>query len=330
MARPRLTAEAYIEGIRQGERTILARGLTLLESKRAEDTTLASEVLTALWPAAYQTGFRIAVTGPPGAGKSTLIEELGMAAIASGRNVAVLAIDPSSGVSQGSILADKTRMDRLSQAERAYVRPTPAGRHLGGTAEATRECLALVQAAGFDLVLIETVGVGQSEIEVAAMADMVLLALAPAAGDELQGVKRGIVEVADVVAITKAEGELAPLAMQAALSYRQGLHLAPPKESGWAVPVLEVSSLAGTGIAALWETLGAYHTHILSNGYFGRQRKAQLENWLAAKIKQTWESRLFENSDYPGALIKAKQAVETGGWVPTIAQNLVAEVLKVG
>jgi LAO/AO transport system kinase len=288
-----LSAEEFIQGILAGDRLVLSRAITLIESRRPTDRPLADQVLRGILP---HTGnaIRIGITGVPGVGKSTFIEQFGMAVCAQGHRVAVLAIDPSSGVSGGSILGDKTRMELLSQEPNAYIRPTPAGKALGGVGNRTREALLLCEAAGFDILLIETVGVGQSETLVHGMTDFFLLLMLAGAGDQLQGIKRGIMEMADALVITKADSDNLAAARKAATNYRMALHLFPPRPSGWVPRVQACSALEGTGIQEVWELVQEFTRHAKLKGAFEERRREQNTLWL----RQTLDFRLqelFEN-----------------------------------
>lgn len=287
MARPLRTVEEYVRGIRAGNRVVLAQAITLVESARPDHAVLAQAVIRELQatPSERPASLRIGITGAPGAGKSTFIEALGGLLVEQGRKVAVLAIDPSSSVSRGSILGDKTRMERLSQSEFAFIRPSPAGDSLGGVARKTRETILLVEAAGFDTVFVETVGVGQSETAVHRLTDVFVLLLLPGAGDELQGIKRGIVEMADLLVVNKADGDRVKLANQARAHYLNATHLLPPKASGWAPKVLVCSSHDGTGIAGVWTTIEEYRSRISANGFFDDNRRRQAQYWLRESLQ---------------------------------------------
>ncbi len=256
------TAEDLISGVLAGHRRALARAITLVESTRSDHQRTAEILLAGV--AAHTGGaHRLAISGPPGAGKSHLIEALGCHAIAHGRRVAVLAIDPSSARSGGSILGDKTRMPRLTQTEQAFVRPSPApSNHFGGIAKGTRESILLCEAAGFDTVIMETVGVGQTETAAAAISDTLVLVLAPAGGDELQGIKRGIVEVADLIVINKADGALRPAAEFSAAQYTSALRLFRPRDRQWQTPVVLASAHEDRGIDSIWERIEAHRQHV--------------------------------------------------------------------
>jgi len=297
MRRALLSAQQYAEGIRASDRVVLGQAITLVESARAEHQALAQEVVALLLAEAKPDAvpsLRAGITGAPGVGKSTFIEALGMHLVGQGKRVAVLAVDPSSSLSGGSILGDKTRMERLSVHDLAFIRPSPSGDSLGGVARKTRETILLVEAAGYDTVLVETVGVGQSEIAVHSMTDLFVLLLLPGAGDELQGIKRGIVEMADLLAVNKADGDRQKLANQARAHYLNATHLLPPKPSGWSPQVLACSALDGTGIPKIWDTMTAYREYTLHNGFFHQNRQQQARYWLHESLESGLR-RLFYN-----------------------------------
>ncbi len=257
-----------------GDRVALGQAITLVESTREEQIEKAAELI-ALCAERAGNSQRIGITGVPGVGKSTFIDVFGSMLTASGRRVAVLAVDPSSGKTRGSILGDKTRMERLSADPNAFIRPTPSSGSLGGVARKTRETILLCEAAGFNSILVETVGVGQSETTVHSMVDMFVLLVLANAGDELQGIKRGIMEMADMIVINKDDGQNAGYTKLAKASYQQALHLFPPKESGWTVPVLSCSSVNGTGMDAIVASTESYFNHITVNGFKDTQRAEQ-------------------------------------------------------
>jgi GTPase len=269
--------------LRDGDRRALARAITLAESTRADHRREAEALLTEVLPA---TGHacRVGISGAPGSGKSTLIETLGLHVIEQGHAVAVLAVDPSSTRSGGSILGDKTRMGDLTQRGEAFVRPSPTGGTLGGVARRTREAMLLCEAAGFDVVFIETVGTGQSEVAVEAMVDCFLVLVAPGAGDELQGIKRGIIELADIVAVTKVDGDLARSAEVTAAEYASALRLLRPKHAEWAPSVVRCSALTGVGIAELWAAIEAFRDGLTASGTLARRRAEQARAWLWGEI----------------------------------------------
>ncbi|TAK37748.1 MAG: methylmalonyl Co-A mutase-associated GTPase MeaB, partial [Saprospiraceae bacterium] len=289
-----LAADEYVVGILGGDRILLSQAITLVESTRPSHQKMAQEILEKCLPHSGQS-MRIAITGSPGVGKSTFIETLGTYLTGKGGKLAVLAVDPSSQVSGGSILGDKTRMNSLSANNRAYVRPSPAGDALGGVAARTRETMLLCEAAGFDTIFVETVGVGQSETAVHKMVDFFLLLLQPAAGDELQGIKRGIVEMADLIAINKADGSLLEQAKIAHQEYSRALHLFPEKESGWVPKVVTCSALTGAGMEELWQIAGDYFYQIRNNGWFENNRHQQANNWLHEHIERELRHAFFNN-----------------------------------
>lgn len=275
--------------IRAGDRVALGQAITLVESTHPGDREDAARLVDLCLPHSGQAR-RIGISGAPGAGKSTFIEGFGGWLTAMGKRVAVLAIDPSSGVHHGSILGDKTRMERLSRDPLAFIRPSPSGTTLGGVARKTRETMVLCEAAGFEYILIETVGVGQSETAVQAMTDMFLLLLIPGAGDELQGIKRGIVELADLVLVNKADGDRKLLAEEARQQYRAALHLYPPRPSGQPVPVLLVSALEGDGLTQAGDSILAWFSAAESGGHLASQRRQQQAYWL----KESFSDQLQE------------------------------------
>ena len=291
-----LSLEEWVRGVRAGDRAVLGRAITLVESAHPEHRRQADALLAALLP---HTGgaHRVGVTGVPGVGKSTFIEALGTHLTGAGRRVAVLAIDPSSATGGGSLLGDKTRMTRLGSDPRAFVRPSPAGGALGGVAARTREALLVCEAAGFDVVLVETVGVGQSEALVASMVDSFLLLLLAGAGDELQGIKRGVIELADVLAVTKADGENLERARAAAAEAQRALHYLRPRSPGWRPPVLCVSALGGsasegTGVAAVWQSLEAHRARLEQSGELAARRREQQVSWLWGLVQEGLLARL--------------------------------------
>jgi LAO/AO transport system kinase len=298
----------YVEGIRKGDRILLSQAITMVESTRKEHQKLASEIVEKCMPHSGNS-IRIGITGTPGVGKSTFIESFGLHLINQKRKTAVLAIDPTSQVSKGSILGDKTRMEKLSSHPNAFIRPSPAGTSLGGVARKTRETILLCEAAGFDTILVETVGVGQSETAVHSMVDFFLLLLLPGAGDELQGIKRGIVEMADIIAINKADGERKDLAKTAKRAYKNALHLFPPKASGWIPKAVTCSGLSGLGIDKIWEQIVDYQLLIKENNYFENQRNQQLKQWLFDTIDDQLKQLFFENHGVKANLERIEDAV---------------------
>ncbi len=279
------SAAPAAEAIRRGDRRALAKAITLLESSRADHAASGRALLEELMP---HTGGarRVGITGPPGVGKSSFIENLGLRLIEAGRRVAVLAVDPSSPVTGGSILGDKTRMERLAQQQRAYIRPSPSGTALGGVAHRTREALLVCEAAGFDVVLVETVGIGQSEIAVHSMVDFFLVLLQPGAGDDLQGIKKGVLELADLLVVHKADGALRGEAERARAAYASALHLMRPLSASWAARVMLASAHSGEGIDAVWSCIEEHARALAASGELASRRKGQAREWLFSLLQE--------------------------------------------
>jgi LAO/AO transport system kinase len=294
--RKKYTVEEFVSGILSGNRTILSQAITLVESSLPDHYTTAQAIIEKCLPYSSQS-LRIGITGVPGAGKSTFIETLGLHITGEGHKLAVLTIDPSSEQTKGSILGDKTRMEQLSTHPDAFIRPSPASGTLGGVARKTREIIILCEAAGFDTILVETVGVGQSETEVSSMVDFFLLLMLAGAGDELQGIKRGIMEMADLIAITKADGANKQVAELARLSYQNALKLFPEKPSGWKPMVLTCSALQKTGISELWEMILGYVEYAKTTGYFGELRKKQSVIRMHSTIQEQLHNSFYDNDD---------------------------------
>ncbi len=284
--------EDLILGIDQSDTTSLARAITLVESENPEHLSKAARVIEACLKSRPETK-RIGITGVPGVGKSTFIESLGMSLINAGHSVAVLAIDPTSSLSKGSILGDKTRMTSLSSHPKAFIRPSASGDSLGGVARKTREAIILCEAAGYDIILVETVGVGQSETAVHSMVDFFLLLKLAGAGDELQGIKRGIIEMADAIVINKAEGANVASAKQAQTEFSRALHLYPPKASEWQPKVGTCSAIENSGIAEIWEMILDYFLSVQKNGYLEAHRSAQNKQWLMQHLEDVLKSEFF-------------------------------------
>jgi len=301
-----------------GDRRALARGITLVESTRADHRLQAEILLRLLLPQAGQA-MRLGITGTPGVGKSTFIEAFGLFLVEQGHKVAVLAVDPSSARSGGSILGDKTRMAGLANLPAAFIRPSPAGGTLGGVARRTREAMLLSEAAGFDVVLVETVGVGQAETAVADMVDMFLLLLAPGGGDELQGIKRGIMELADLVVVNKADGDLAPAAKAAAAEYRGALRLMRPKSPAWLPQVALISALQRTGIDAVWQQVQDFHRAMNQSGELSRARAAQAKAWMWSELREALTEALREHPAVAAALPGLEAEVTAGRISPSAA-----------
>ncbi len=312
------------DDVRRGDRRALARAVTLVESTRDDHRDEAARLIELLAPAAGGA-FRIGVSGVPGVGKSTFIEALGLHLIGLGRRVAVLSVDPSSPASGGSILGDKTRMAELARRPEAFIRPSPSGGSLGGVARRTREALLVCEAAGFDVVLVETVGVGQSETAVAGMSDLFLLLLVPGGGDELQGLKRGIVELADLVLVNKADGDLAEAAERAVQAYRSALALLRPRTPGWEVPVERCSALSGAGIPAAWATMLRYRETLAAAGLLAARRAEQAGAWLWSETAETLLERLREHPGVRERLPQLERAVRAGELPPTLGARRLLE-----
>lgn len=287
-----LTVADYVEGVLAGDRTILGRAITLVESNAQRHVETAQQMLAALLPHTGKS-MRVGITGVPGAGKSTFIEALGNLLCGRGHRVAVLAVDPSSTVSRGSILGDKTRMESLSRNPDAFIRPSPSGGILGGVARKSRETMLVCEAAGFDVILVETVGVGQSETSVRSMVDFFLLVLISGAGDELQGIKRGIMEIADAVLVNKADGDNRPRALAARSELERALHYLQPPTRGWTTRALAASSRTGDGIAELWDVVDEFRNLTTASGAFSERRQTQSVEWVKAMIGEYLTRRFY-------------------------------------
>ncbi|QDV36090.1 methylmalonyl Co-A mutase-associated GTPase MeaB [Tautonia plasticadhaerens] len=309
--RRRLSPDQYVEGVLSRSRGVLGRVITLFESRRPDDRALARLVLDTLVPHSGRS-IRLGITGVPGAGKSTLIEALGLRLLAEGHRVAVLAIDPSSRVTGGSILGDKTRMARLSVEDDAFIRPSPTGTALGGVAGHTREAMLACEAAGYDVVIVETVGVGQSETAVADMVDTFLAVLIAGAGDELQGIKRGLVEMIDVLAINKADGENRPQVDRAVSQYRNAIRLMHPPESPWIPPVLPCSAREGTGLGEIWAQVLAHRAAMERAGLLAERRRSQAVRWMWDLVEEQVR-RMLRDAPGTGDLAARLESEVRGG-----------------
>lgn len=322
MSRPRLSTKEYIDGIRAGNRFVLSRAVTLIESRLPADREQADDIIRALLPDTGKS-IRVGITGVPGVGKSTFIERFGTLVTSYGKKLAVLAIDPSSPVTGGSIMGDKTRMEQLSRNPLAYIRPSPSGSSLGGVSRKTRETMLLCEAAGFEVIFVETVGVGQSETAVQGMTDFFLLLMLAGAGDELQGIKKGIMEMADAVVINKADGDNVKRAKIAQAEYRNALHFFPPKPCGWQPPVLTCSAIEGTGLQEIWQMLSDYCRLMQNNGCWERKRMQQREAWLKEMIAEQLLEDFYGNAAVQKALEEQLAAVRAGKQhVPRAAADL--------
>jgi LAO/AO transport system kinase len=328
MAVRAVKSSALAAGIKAGERATLARAITLIESKRADHRKAAHLLVQELLPLTGKA-VRLGITGAPGAGKSTTIDALGTFLTAQGHKVAVLAVDPSSTRTGGSILGDKTRMARLASDPNAFVRPSPSSGTLGGVAAKTRETMLLCEAAGYDVVLVETVGIGQSETTVADMTDFFLVLMIPGAGDELQGLKKGIVELADMIAVNKADGDNIQRANLAAADYRAALNILTPHSATWSPPVLTYSALTGNGIPQLWSQVLAHKEKMTASGELAARRREQQVKWMWSMLEERLTARLRSDPAVRGKLKTAEAAVAAGKLAPTLAVEEIAEMLGV-
>jgi LAO/AO transport system kinase len=321
-----IDVEPFIRGIRTGERAVLARAITLVESKRLDHQKSARQLVQSLLP---HTGAarRVGITGAPGVGKSTTIDALGSLLTGRGHKVAVLAVDPSSARTGGSILGDKTRMAQLSADPNAFIRPSPAAGTLGGVAAKTRETMLICEAAGYDVVLVETVGTGQSETAVADMTDFFLALMLPGAGDELQGLKKGLVELADMIAINKADGDNLSRAKVAAAEYRAALQILTPRVAEWQPPVVTYSALTGAGMAQLWDHILDHQRRLAATGAFAARRREQQVKWMWALLEDRLRSRLASDPKLKAKLPQLERAVAEGTLSPALAVDDIVETL---
>jgi len=320
-----LSVEEYVNGILSGNITILSKAVTLIESSKPEHQRIAQEIVTRCLPYCGKS-IRVGITGVPGVGKSTFIEALGMQIINAGGKLAVLAIDPSSERSKGSILGDKTRMEDLAGERNAYIRPSPSAGSLGGVARKTRETVVLCEAAGFDHIFIETVGVGQSETAVHSITDFFLLLMLAGAGDELQGIKRGIMEMADMLAINKADGNNMEKAQMAKIQYQNALHLFPAKDSKWEPKVLTCSAVHKSGISEIWETIKSYSKLTIENGYFQKKRNEQSIFWMHGAIQDLIKYKFYQHPEIKEKLDEFEELVLNNKMSSFAAAN---ELLKI-
>ncbi|OSC39398.1 methylmalonyl Co-A mutase-associated GTPase MeaB [Mycobacterium decipiens] len=320
-----MTTELLADAIRGGDRAALPRAITLLESTRADHREQAQQLLLALLPHAGKA-HRVGITGVPGVGKSTMIEALGMYLIDQGHRVAVLAVDPSSTRTGGSILGDKTRMARLAMHPDAYIRPSPTSGTLGGVAKATREAVVLLEAAGFDVILIETVGVGQSEVAVANMVDTFVLLTLARTGDQLQGIKKGVLELADIVVVNKADGEHRREAELAARELSAAIRLIHPRETLWRPPVLTMSAIEGNGLTGLWETVERHCTVLTEAGEFEARRRDQQVDWTWQMVRDFVLDRVLSNPAVREIRADLERQVRAGELTPALAAQQILRV----
>lgn len=323
--RKKLTVDDYVNGVLNQDRAMIARAITLVESNSPKHFDMAQELLRRLMPYTGKS-IRIGFTGVPGAGKSTLIEAFGTMLCEQDHRVAVLAVDPSSAISRGSILGDKTRMEKLSRHPNAYVRPSPSGGSLGGVARKSRETMLICEAAGYDVIIVETVGVGQNEITVRSMVDFFLVIMLTGAGDELQGMKKGIMEIADAIFINKADGDNVQKARAAKAEFNRLLHYLKPASPGWKTKAYTVSALTGDGVPTIWEVIKDYERKMKESGYFEENRANQLSEWMDRLIEDELKMSFYEHQQIKKTLPEMKKKVTTGE-IP-LAQA-VKELMKV-
>ena len=323
----RLSAKEYIDGILSGDRVILSRGITIVESNLESDKILAKEIIQAILPFSGNS-IRIGITGVPGVGKSTFIEAFGKHLITKGHKVGILSIDPSSQRSKGSILGDKTRMEELANLENAYIRPSATGDTLGGVANKTGETMLLCEAAGYNVILIETVGVGQSETAVHGMTDFFLLLMLSGAGDELQGIKKGIMEMADMVVINKADGDNIKKSEMARRQYQNALHIFPQSDSGWSPVVTTASAIKNIGIDTVWDEIEKYKKLVDENGYFDKNRIQQQIQWMYNNINEELKQLFYGSKNIAEHLSVLEKDIISSKISPVKAAQLIIEEFK--
>ncbi len=324
LRRRRLSVEDYVEGVLKGDRTILSRAITLVESNAPSHMEDAQKMLQQLLPHAGKS-IRVGITGVPGAGKSTFIEALGTLLCEHGHKVAVLAVDPSSTVTRGSILGDKTRMEKLTRQSNAFVRPSPSGGVLGGVARKSRESMMVCEAAGYDVILVETVGVGQSEVTVRSMVDFFLLVLIAGAGDELQGIKKGVMELCDTILVNKADGDNKVRAQTACAEYVRILHYLQPATPGWTTQALACSSISRNGIAQVWEVIQDFVTQTRSSGFFDRRRTSQSMEWVHNMVQEYLRNSFLNHPGVRKVFPEIERGVMSGRFSPTRAADLLVK-----
>lgn len=323
-----LTLDQYVDGVKGGDRSVLARAITLTESLKAEHQTLAQEMLVKLLPLTGKSQ-RIGISGLPGAGKSTFIDTFGTMLTTLGHKVAVLAVDPTSSRTGGSILGDKTRMAKLSVAANAYIRPSPTGGTLGGVARATREAILVCEAAGFDVILVETVGVGQSEITVSEMVDFFLVLMIAGGGDELQGIKKGVLEIADMIAITKADGDNIKRAQATAADYSHALRIITPQSPTWIPPVVSVSALENRGLDDVWAKIGTHKQLTTASGEWAKKRISQQIRWMWAMVDDRLLGRLKTDSKVRALIPTLENEIAEGRITTALAVDRIFQTFGV-
>lgn len=315
----------FIQGVRAGDRKVLAKTITLIESSLSAHHSLVTTVLDQLLPYTGEA-IRLGITGVPGAGKSTFIENLGLKLVEKGHRLAILAVDPSSARSGGSILGDKTRMEKLSSHEKAFIRPSPSGGSLGGVSRKTREAMLICEAAGFDVVIVETVGVGQSEVSVASMVDFFLVLILAGAGDELQGIKRGVLELADAIAVNKADGDNIENAEKTRKAYADALHLLAPSSSAWVPPVVTCSAVTMAGVEDIWDTVREHRQKLSEAGELERKRKRQALDWMQFLLEEGLKEWFYATPEIKQELPLLRRSVANGETTPTAAVKKMLDI----